>query len=188
VKTFLLFSICILALAVTAFAAVKPSDASLKGTYGFNNAKAETDSWFAQVSCPNYSGQLYAGSETSTVVNDGTITFDGKGNFTYTGDKYGVFDQTLSNETVQWTCDQNGNPIITNPGNAVYDAPVAESVSGTYTVNSDYTGEMNTGGGNSTLILRIAGTNAKGLATTVFLHELRSSNNESRGDGLAIKQ
>jgi len=187
-KTIVLLSLCILALAVTAFAAVTPSDASLKGTYGFNEGKAETDSWFAQVSCPNYSGQLFAGSETSTPVNDGTITYDGKGNFTYTGYKYGVFDQTLSNETVQWTCDQNGNPIITNPGNAVYDAPVAESVSGTYTVNSNYTGEMNTEGGNSTLILRIAGTNAKGLATTVLIHELRNSNNESRGGGVAIKQ
>jgi len=187
-KTILLVSISILTLAVAAFAGVKPSDASLKGVYGFNSAKPQTNSWWAQVSCPNYTGTIGAGSDTSTPVSDGTFTFDGKGDVTFSFYKYGQFDQTLSNETVQWTCDQNGNPIITNNGYAVYDAPVAESGSGTYTVNSDYTGVLNpSGGGSSSFVLRIAGTNAKGLATTVFFHEL-GSDNHSSDDGVAIKQ
>jgi len=173
-------------LSVGALAAVPPSDASLKGVYAFNTHRAETNSWFAQVSCPKYTGGIIAGSETSTPVTDGTIYFDGKGNLTLSALKYGQFDQTLSNETVTWSCDQNGYPYITNYGYAVYDAPVADNGSATYTINSNYTGVVTDSNGN-VHVLRIAGTNAKGLATTVFLHGV-DTNNRSKEDGVAIKQ
>jgi hypothetical protein len=166
------------ALSVAAFGAT-PSNASLKGIYGVNYASANNNAWYAVVSCPNFSGQVYAGSETSTDVVDGTMTFDGKGIVTYAVTEYGKFDQALSNATVTWTCSPQGNPVITDPGNAVYDAPTAATGTGTYAIQSNYTGALVISG-DPGLILRVSNLNTKGLASRFMFHGIYSNN---RGDG-----
>jgi hypothetical protein len=181
-----LLALSILVLTATAFA-VTPSNASLKGIYAVNYIGARYNSWYAQVSCRNYTGPLYAGSTTSNEVEDVTITFDGKGSVTFSGYQYGKFDQALSNATPTWACDNNGNPYLTNNGHAVYDAPSVQSGTGTYSIQPDYTGAINLSGSNDTLILRIAGTNTKGFATNFMLHGLKSDNT-SDGDGFGVKQ
>jgi hypothetical protein len=180
---------CLILLSSFAFGAT-PSNASLKGTYAFNYQNAETNTRYAVVSCVNFKGLLPAGSVTHTPVQDGTIVFDGKGKATFTGTQYGHFNQALSNATVVWGCDANGNPVITNFGSAVYDAPVAFAGTGTYSIQTNYTGAMTitSGGVASGFVLRLAATNATtAFASQVLFHGL-NTDNSSEGSGTGVKQ
>ena len=184
-----LFASLILLLSTVAFGVTAPSNASLKGTYAFNYQNAETNAWYAVVSCANFKGSLQAGAVTHTPVQDGTIIPDGKGKVTLSGTQYGHFDQALSNATVVWSC-VNGNPVITNFGSAVYDAPVAFTGTGTYSIQSNYTGAMTitSNGMTSGFVLRLAATNAAtAFASQVLFHGL-NSDNSSEGSGIGVKQ
>jgi len=152
----------------------------LRGTYAITSHQADYESWSALVSCPNYSGWIYAGSDVGNEATDGTITFDGKGGATYSITEYGRFDYDLSNQTATWACDNNGNPYITNSGHAVYDPPKSQNGTGTYTVQSDYTGRMDVGDPSSSLYFRLSGVNWIGPATSFTFHSVKSDN--SGGD------
>jgi len=181
--------LCLVVLVLSAVAfGITPSNASLSGTYAINYHSASYNSWFAQVSCPHYTGSLYAGSTTTNEVVDGKIIFDAKGSVpSFSVYQYSHFNQALSNATPTWACDPNGNPYITNPGYAVYDAPIPDSGTGTYSIQSDYTGQMNLSGVSGTFVLRIAATNTKGLASDFMFHGTKSDNSAD-GDGLGVKQ
>lgn len=187
-KTSLLASLILLS--SVAFGAT-PTNASLKGIYAFNYQNAETNTWYAVVSCTNFKGSIQAGSITHNPVQDGTVTFDGKGKVALaTETQYGHFDQALSNATVKWTCDTHGNPVITNFGAAVYDAPAVITGTGTYSIQSNYTGAMTitVSGVSFGYILRLAATNATtAFASQVLFHGL-NSDNSSEGSGIGVKQ
>lgn len=172
----------VLASGITAFAGppdatalAGASVASLNGTYAVTSQKSTYVSWSVLVSCPHYSGWLYAGSDLATEISDGTSVADGKGDFSYSGKKYGVFDQNLSNQTATWYCDSNGDPYISNSGYAVYDPPSSESITGTYSVQSDYTGTMYVSG-QAVLHLRLSGVTYFGLATSFMMHDITKDN------------
>jgi hypothetical protein len=195
-----LSSICVLALSGTAFADDPVlSNASLTGVYALNLHKVAINSWYAPVSCPNQTDLLLAGTEASQPVDDGTITFDGIQRFTYSGYKYGPFDQAASNETTSWGCNAQGYGVITSAGYAVYDHAVAETFSGTYSVLPDGTGLLEiTGDSSFTFSFRLARINAKGVAAIVLVHEivitqistpgLLTTSMKSVRDGIAVKR
>jgi hypothetical protein len=136
------------------------------------------------VSCGGYSGPLYAGSDVANETIDGTIVFDGKGGVTISLSIYGKFDHDLSNLTPTWDCDPNGSPHITDPGHAVYDPPQPFSTTGTYSVQSDYAGQVNFADGTH-LKIRVAGVNWLGFATSFMYHEVRADNSSgSVGSGI----
>ena len=73
---------------------------------------------------------------------------------------------------------------------AVYDGPIALTGTGTYSIQSNYTGAMTltVGGFSSGYVLRLAATNpATAFASQVLFH-LLNSDNSSDGDGIAVKQ
>ncbi len=179
--------ICVLASATAVFAGPPAtttfSGASLlKGTYTVASHRARYVSWSAQVSCKNYSGPLYAGSDVANEANEGTVVFDGKGGASMSGTQYGSFDEALSELTPTWGCDSNGSPYITNSGHAVYDPPQPFTETGNYSVQSDYTGQINFP--DVQLSLRLAGVNWIGLATSFTFHILKDNTMGEVGLGI----
>lgn len=179
--------ICILASTTSAFAgpqatatAISPS--ILRGTFAITEDSPRYVNWWAQVSCKNYSGNLGAGSDVGNQIIDGTAIFDGKGNVTLSFTQYGEFDQELSNQTVVWECDSNGNPYIVNSGYAVYDPPTPGSITGTYTVQSDYTGQLNFSDGGH-VKFRLSGVTYLGIATSFTFLDLSDKSNAGHGVG-----
>jgi hypothetical protein len=126
---------------------------TLLGDYIFQISGVKTNGWSASSQCTDQNGILHTasggGSITYTASNYGTGSFDGKGGVIASEIQTSVFDQNASNATVQitWSTDGNCVPTVVN-GNAVFDPPVHQVQSGTYSLNvKDGTGTMSVGSG-----------------------------------------
>lgn len=126
---------------------------TLLGDYLFQISGVKTNNWSATSQCTDQNGFVHTasggGSITYTASNYGTATFDGNGGLTASETQTSVFDQNASNATVQitWSTDGNCVPTVVN-GYAVFDSPVHQVQSGTYSLNvKDGTGTMSVGSG-----------------------------------------
>jgi hypothetical protein len=187
-KKFLFASLLLLAPVSASFAAT-PSNASLKGNYSVQLSSVHGDQWYGSITCPNPGGNSYTlnfgGSIVSNQPGQGVLKFDGKGNVTGTVTIYGKFDQAASNATVVASCVQGAG----GNGNAVYDAPYAATLTGTYSIQSTGYGTMEatiSTGDSLSFVLELGGTAA--VRNTVFLIQLDSPSNRVETSGTATLQ
>jgi hypothetical protein len=188
VKKILFASFFLLVAISTSFAA-PISNASLKGKYSFQLASARADWWNVSITCPipgNNSNTLnFGGSATSNQSILGVLTFDAKGNVTGTATTYGRFDQTSTDATILPSC----TPGAGNSGYAVYLPPFVNTVTGTYSVQSNGLGALVltvSSGDTVNFILELAGTAA--VRNSVFLTEYDPTTHRMELSGTAILQ
>jgi len=91
------------------------------------------------------------------------------------------FDQADSNATVSFTCNPDGTgggTVSIDNGHAVYFPSSSVSATGTYAVQPDGTGELDgiSSTGAFKIIIRLAGSDTKGLATIVLMHIIPDCN------------
>lgn len=174
--------ICV-AIGATVYAATSPSVASLNGTYLMQTQVAQMNSWSASKTCTygtvtrTFTG---GGQNLNTLVDYGDIKFDGHGSFSFLGTEIKAFNQQESDATVSITCPAtaNGNATIKN-GHAVYNAPTAMSISGTYTVNTTGNGTLTMSGDTAPdMELILASFNSSEIAMTVLMHSNPATNND----------
>lgn len=171
----------LLLFAFTSFAtSPTTSNASLKGTYVFMASNTKLNNWGQNLICggnPVFMG----GSDVRPAVILGTLTFDGVGGITGSAFEYGKLDQTASNNTAS----------CASGGNAVYQAPISDTITGTYSVQSNGTGTaiLTPSTGSPTNIdLQLVGNCASTGVNDTFLMTVLETNNRVGAGGLARLQ
>lgn len=145
------------------------SDANLNGPYALQTTNPQTYTWFKLFTCPSNTAVTFgvSGSQTTQKIGFGVATFDGKGNLSLTVTNIGNFNSTASANTTSVTWNSSCQVTKVNTGHIVYGPSTTSTTTSTYSVNSNGTGTITSSGGTSTFIL--AGTNASGISTTVFI-------------------
>jgi hypothetical protein len=177
--------------AVNPAAAVQPEAtsglATVSGTYKLQLTSSKYVSWYATKKCTwGTTTQTYtgSGSQSITVVEFGTATFDGKGTWSVTMTKMPIFDQSKSNASVSITCPKSssGTPTISG-GNAVYDSAAIEQFAGTYTVASTGTLTLIPSGGTASdgLTALLTAYNSSGVATMLLMQDGNQKDNPTSG-------
>jgi hypothetical protein len=188
-----------------------PSNASLNGTYAYQLSDTNAQSFQYNYTCPAYTtttsydpatgltttvttqtgstNQQIYGTTGKVEVNTGTVTFDGKGGVTGVDTSYSKFDYSATLAAAQTVANCPQNVYSVQP---VYDAPSTSTFTGTYSIQADGTGAMVLTIAGSTdkpsMILRVAGANAKGLRSTVYMFGFRTSDNSADTAGSATLQ
>jgi hypothetical protein len=189
---------CIVA-ALLAFSAVcravtvepRSTVASVIGTYQFQATQVRLVSWSASITYSYDQGKysmtyIEGGQDSPTKVSNGTMNFDGHGNFWILNTEAHIFDQAVSNATVVITCPATlGGQVTYNPGHAVYDAPVTQTITGTYSVDGSGSGSFLVGGeSNNGLDFDLTAFNSAGIATVLLVRSFSTEIDQTTGVAL----
>lgn len=165
------------------------SNANLNGKYSTQFGLVETNTWSKTFACPanltitftaNNSGNSWTGVY-------GTFTFDGKGNFSFSGTGIGRPDQTASANTMSVTWNSSCQIVSVNGGSIVYLAPTAKTGTGTYSVKPNGTGSLTSASITPPITFILAATNSVGISATALLTNAQT-NGKSIGSGIAVRQ
>jgi hypothetical protein len=165
------------------------SNASLNGSYSLQFATPETETWSKTFACPTNSGITYTanGSETTSDVLYGVLTFDGNGSLSLTATEIGQINSTASANTMKVTWNSSCQVVSVNDGHIVYLAAATKTQTGTYAVQSNGTGTMNEVGSSQSQTFVLAGTSGSGVSSTVLVTDALV-NGKSLGAGIAVHQ
>ena len=172
----------------TAALAQTYSNANLNGKYSLQNGRTQNDMWSKTFACPTNPTITFTanGSQTTWQGEYGSVTFDGKGNFSFSVTNVGKFNQAASANTMSVQWNSSCQVVSVNNGSIVYLAPTTLTGTGTYSVQSNGTGTLSSATVSPTTLL-LAATDSAGISNTVFLTNVQT-NGKSIGSGIAVHQ
>jgi len=182
------FAICVFVLlAMSALSHAQYSTANLSGTYSFQLAQVQTDTWSKTFECVKaHQFDTPIGSFVTTTGVYGTVTFDGAGNFTYSLTQFGAINEAASANTMRVLWSQSCTVVNTDFGHIVYLAPKLQTGSGTYAVNADGTGTMTESGVSQSQNF-VLGSTSSGVSSSLLLSSV-PVNGSPIGTGSAARQ
>ena len=165
------------------------SNASVSGNYAIQFATPEYYTWSKTFACPSNSGITFTatGSTTTMTTTHGVVTFDGKGNLSFTVSNNGKLNAAGSANTMSVTWNSACQVTSVNSGHVVYVAAANQTGTGTYSVSSKGTGTLKITGQTTPFTLQLAAPDSAGVSNTV-LWSTTQTNGSGIGEGIAVHQ
>ena len=165
------------------------SNANLNGKYSLQYGIVETYTWSKTFACPtNLNITFTANSSRNTWTGVyGSLTFDGRGNFSFSLANIGNFNQTASANTMSVTWNSSCQVVSVNNGSIVYLAPTTLTGTGTYSVKPNGTGSLSSASISPPITFILAATNSVGISATALLTNAQTNGKEI-GSGIAVRQ
>lgn len=165
------------------------SNASLSGKYSIQFSEPTSYTWSKTFVCPSNPNVSYTatGSITTMTGAYGVVTFDGIGHLSASVANIGKLNATASANTLSVTWNSSCQVVSVNSGHVVYLAPASQTVTGTYSVQSNGTGSANFGGPKGSVTFQLAATDSAGLSSTA-LFITTQANGSNIGTGIAVHQ